>query len=106
MRKRCENPRDQAFARYGGRGIGVCPRWSSFEAFIEDMGWPGADQSIDRIDPNGNYEPENCRWASTVAQANNKRNNRRLSNGKTVAEAAREQGLPYATAYYRATGRP
>lgn len=75
MLYRCRNPRSPAYKNYGGRGISVCPRWYSFEAFYADMAaghWVGAE--IDRIDPNGNYEPANCRWVSTKDNVRNKRN--------------------------------
>lgn len=83
---RCENPTDHKFPIYGGRGITIAPRWrESFEAFLEDMGpRPSSRHSIDRIDVNGNYEPTNCRWATTKEQGRNTRTNRPLTfNGET-----------------------
>jgi hypothetical protein len=98
MRQRCENPTAQRYADYGGRGIKVCERWGKFENFIADMGHPAPGMSLDRIDANGGYCKENCRWADDVRQANNKRNNRVLDfNGekRTIAEWAEKLGVEW-----------
>jgi hypothetical protein len=88
MKDRCYNPNNKQFVDYGGRGIKVCDRWaipSGFQNFLEDMGRrPSSDHSLDRIDVNGDYCPENCRWATRKEQCRNKRSNKLLTwKGRT-----------------------
>lgn len=98
MKNRCNNPRSKEYYLYGGRGIKVCTRWNkSFQSFYNDMGKrPHPKLSIDRIDNNGHYSPENCRWITRDIQNSNKRNNVNITiNGvtKTVTQWAKVSGV-------------
>ena len=71
MMRRCYNPKDKDYSRYGAIGVRVCPEWHEYLAFAKAMGEPIGSETLDRIDPYGNYEPNNCRWASLPTQARN-----------------------------------
>jgi len=101
MRSRCGNPNDDGYALYGGRGITVCQQWETFPQFWKDMGETWAvGLSLDRIDVDGPYSPENCRWATAKEQADNRRDKRFIDTpqGKMkVEEASRIFGVSIPT---------
>ena len=105
MTQRCLNPNNPQFHNYGGRGIKVCERWLDFQAFYNDMGVrPSASSEIDRIDNNGDYCPENCKWVDHKTNSNNRRTNVVLElNGvkKNVTEWADHLGLTQSAVYAR-----
>lgn len=102
IKRRCKSKKDKRYNDYGGRGIKVCDRWDgSFDLFIEDMGFrPSNNHQIDRIDNDGDYSPENCRWITSVENARNKRKNRILcvdGEEKCLAEWAEISNVNAAT---------
>lgn len=102
MISRCTNPDDKDFPAYGGRCIKVCERWMDPKLFAADMGDKPEGWSIDRLDPDGPYEPANCRWTNAMGQGEHKRNNHRLRrSSKHFAAACREAGLAESTVLNR-----
>lgn len=100
MRQRCFNPKNCKYYAYGKRGITICKEWNDFINFYSWAMENGYSEhlSIDRIDVNGNYEPKNCRWSSSIEQANNMRTNKIIHfNGEnyTMANFCRAYNLNY-----------
>jgi hypothetical protein len=101
---RCNTKTTTAYKNYGGRGIKICARWMEFENFLADMGTVPDGMTLDRIDVNGDYSPENCRWADWETQINNKQNSVKVElDGRTltIAQWARELSMPKGTLYSR-----
>lgn len=106
MKGRCSQKNDKAYYRYGGRGIFVCPEWkNNYADFLDDMGrCPSKFHSLDRINNNGPYSKENCRWATRREQMSNTRINVYINYCGariTIAEFSRRTGILYATALWR-----
>lgn len=106
MLDRCRNQRSSNYPRWGQRGIRVCERWaSSFENFYADMGDPPDGATLDRIDNDGDYCPDNCRWANGIEQSRNRPGYNRMVTycgvTATVAEWAQRTGLSYSTIWQR-----
>lgn len=110
MKRRCNNPNDNVFKHYGGRGIKYTEEWEKFSPFkkwaLENGYYEGnrGECTLDRIDVNGDYCPDNCRWVSIKQQAQNKRNSFIIEiNGikKTISEWAEESGIPATTIFAR-----
>lgn len=97
MHDRCSNPKNESYPRYGGRGIRVCDRWKDYALFLTDMGDRPPGLTLDRKDNDGDYEPQNCRWATRTEQARNKSTNHRITvrgQTKILAEWAELSGIP------------
>lgn len=106
MIQRCTNPKNKAYPKYGGRGITVCAYWQGehgFENFLADMGHRKHRETLERINNNGNYEPNNCKWATRIEQANNMSTNvQYIVNGEilTMAQLSRKYKIPYHKVQY------
>jgi hypothetical protein len=106
MRDRCLNPNYKQWSDYGGRGISICPEWTDYRTFERDMSPRPKGASIDRIDPNGNYEPVNCRWTTRKEQQRNQRRTIFVTVGSTrykAIELAEQSGLKVETIVKRAS---
>ena len=104
IKQRCFNPNDKSYSNYGGRGIKICNRWkNSFENFFTDMGMkPTPRHSIDRIENDGDYCPDNCKWSDSKDQANNRRSNRFItidSDTLTIAQWAKKKWVSVETLF-------
>lgn len=105
MKARCQNPKDPDYPRYGGRGITICLRWMRFENFRDDMGpRPSKKHKIERLHNDGNYEPNNCAWATQIEQSRNRSSNvivEYAGVSQTIVEHAAQHGLLFHTARHR-----
>jgi len=100
MHQRCYNPKSQGYKFYGGRGITICDRWrgrAGFDNFVDDMGQPqGTQNSIERKNNDGNYEPDNCRWATMSEQQSNRRSTKgQVRDPDSLRQRAIRAGLSY-----------
>lgn len=86
MWTRCTNPNAKSFKDYGGRGVRICERWKDFGNFLADMGERPKNRTLDRINVNGNYEPDNCHWATRKEQAMNTQKANKLGDNIDIPE--------------------
>lgn len=96
MIARCYDPKHHKYERYGGRGIRVCDRWICFRLFCEDMGQRPTGKTLNRVDNDGDYSPDNCEWATYTEQNQNRSDNSNITyNGETacITEWARRKGM-------------
>ncbi len=104
MIKRCEDKTNAGYRYYGGRGIAICPAWKSYYQFFEDMGEAPTGLTIERMDNDKGYSPDNCKWATYLEQNNNKSNIRRLTYNhktQTLTAWAREIGVSVQVLHHR-----
>ena len=105
MKSRCENPQNDCYHHYGGRGIKICDKWQTFKGFYDDMGLSYKEGlTIERVDTNGDYRKDNCRWATMQEQSQNKRSNRVFTvDGRTdiLKNLCEIYNINYHTAYGR-----
>jgi hypothetical protein len=105
MRQRCKNTKLWDFKYYGGRGIRICPRWDSVELFVSDMGKrPSPSHQLDRIDTNGDYSPDNCRWVEKYPQMQNTRISKRWFVGGVMYVSLNEAAKTFNTTPTRIKG--
>lgn len=95
MLSRCLNPSNHAYKHYGGRGITVCERWLTFENFYADMGDAPPGLTLDRIDNNAGYSPDNCRWATAAQQGSNRTTTKLTEADVRAIREARANWEPY-----------
>lgn len=100
MKQRCNYKKNISYPWYGGRGISVCERWQVFENFLADMGERPKGHQLDRINGDGNYEPENCRWVSPIENSRNRKANAFINikgEVKTISEWSEISGIKQTT---------
>jgi hypothetical protein len=96
MHQRCTNPNTKSYAIYGARGIAVCERWKSVQAFVADMGIPEKGMTLERINNDLGYSPDNCKWVTRTAQAHNRRSSRHVVlDGKPTVFCVAARALGY-----------